>query len=67
MEFGIRLLLLLAAAVFFLIAIFSDLHQGDFIAVGLMLMALALIVVDTPLSKMRWGQSGTAGTTTTRE
>jgi hypothetical protein len=58
MEFGIRVLLLLAAAVVFLIAIFSDLHQGDLIAVGLLLVSLALIVVDTPLGRMKWSATG---------
>jgi hypothetical protein len=62
MEFGIRLLLLLAAAIVFLIAIFSDLHQGDLLAVGLLLVSLALIVVDTPLSKMKWSASNMGGT-----
>jgi hypothetical protein len=61
MEFGIRLLLLLAAAIVFLIAIFSDLHQGDLIAVGLLLVSLALIVVDTPLSRMKWSTTSMGG------
>ena len=64
MEFGIRVLLLLAAAIFFLIAIFSDLHQGDFIALGLLLLALAMIVVDTPLSRMKWNTSRMGGGST---
>ena len=64
MEFGIRILLLLAAAVFFLIAIFSDTNWPDFIAVGLLLVAIAMIVEATPLGKMRWN---TAGTGTRRE
>ncbi len=60
MEFGIRLLLLLVAAVLFLIAIFvSALRELDLIAAGLLLVALALIVVDTPLTKMKWNTSGT--------
>jgi disulfide bond formation protein DsbB len=61
MEFGIRILLLLAAAVFFLIAIFSDTNWPDFIAVGLLLVSIAMIVEATPLGKMRWNTTG-AGT-----
>jgi hypothetical protein len=61
MEFGIRILLLLAAAIFFLISIFSDLHQGDFIAVGLLLVALAMIVEATPLGKMQWNTDAMGG------
>ena len=61
MDFGIRILLLLAAAVFFLIAIFSNLHQGDFIAVGLLLVALAMLVEATPLGKMNWNTDTMGG------
>jgi hypothetical protein len=61
MDFGIRILLLLAAAVFFLIAIFSNLHQGDFIAVGLLLVALAMLVEATPLGKMSWNTDTMGG------
>lgn len=62
MEFGIRILLLLGAAIFFLIAIFSDLHWPDFIAVGLLLVSIAMIVEATPLGKMSWNTSGGGGT-----
>jgi hypothetical protein len=61
MDFGIRIVLLLAAAVFFLIAIFSDLHQGDFIAVGLLLVALAMLIEATPLGKMSWNTDTMGG------
>lgn len=64
MEFGIRILLLLAAAVMFLIAIFSELHWPDFIAVGLLLVALAMIVEATPLGRMKWNTSDVGGTRT---
>ena len=33
---GVRGLLLIVAAILFLIAVFSDLHQGDLIALGLL-------------------------------
>jgi hypothetical protein len=64
MEFGIRILLLLAAAIFFLISIFSDIHWPDFIAVGLLLVALAMIVEATPLGKMSWNTTDMGGTRT---
>jgi hypothetical protein len=67
MEFGIRILLLLGAAVFFLIAIFSDLHWPDFIAVGLLLVSIAMIVEATPLGKMKWNTSGMGGGTPPRQ
>jgi sorbitol-specific phosphotransferase system component IIBC len=35
MNFGLRAILLVAAVVCFIIAIFTDLHQGDWIAIGL--------------------------------
>lgn len=41
---GLRGLLLLVALVLFVIAIFSDLHQGDLIAAGLAVWALSLLV-----------------------
>ena len=44
MNVGLRALLMLVALVFFVIAIFSDLHQGDFIAVGLACVAGAWLV-----------------------
>jgi hypothetical protein len=46
MNVGLRVLLMIAALVFFVIAIFSDLHQGDFIAVGLALVAAAFVVTE---------------------
>jgi hypothetical protein len=44
MNVGLRVLLMLVALVFFVIAIFSDLHQGDFIAVGLACVAGSWLV-----------------------
>jgi len=35
MNLGLRAILVIAAVVCFIIAIFSDLHQGDWIAIGL--------------------------------
>jgi hypothetical protein len=55
MEFGLRLILLIVAAVLFLIAVFSTLHQGDLIAAGLLVTVLALCVEGTPFSDLRWG------------
>ena len=58
MNVGLRALLMLVALVFFVIAIFSDLHQGDFIAAGLALVAAAFLVTD-----MGWDRNLSAGTT----
>ena len=46
MNLGLRTILLLVAAVLFLIGVFSDLHQGDFICWGLLVLALAFVVDD---------------------
>ncbi|MDQ2983368.1 MAG: hypothetical protein M3R70_05525 [Actinomycetota bacterium] len=59
MTFGLKVLLLLVAAVlFFIAAVMADIHQGDLIGWGLCLTALALIVEDLPLGQMRWGAGG---------
>jgi hypothetical protein len=44
MNIGIRALLLVAALVLFVIAIFSDVHQGDLIAAGLACAVGAVLV-----------------------
>ena len=44
MNIGIRALLLIAALILFVIAIFSDVHQGDLIAAGLACAAGAWLV-----------------------
>jgi hypothetical protein len=44
MNVGLRALLMLVALIFFVIAIFSDLHQGDFLAVGLACVVAAWLV-----------------------
>jgi hypothetical protein len=46
MNIGLRTLLLIVAAVLFLIGVFSDLHQGDFVCWGLLALALAFVVED---------------------
>jgi hypothetical protein len=43
MNLGLRALLLIVAVILFVIAIFSDVHQGDFIAVGLACTAGAFL------------------------
>jgi hypothetical protein len=40
------MILLIAAVVCFIIAIFTDLHQGDWIAIGLALFAGSYLVAD---------------------
>ncbi len=44
MNFGLRVLLLLVAAVLFLIAAFNDENYGDLLAIGLALLSFGLIV-----------------------
>ena len=44
MNVGLRAVLLVAAVVCFVIAIFSDIHQGDWIAAGLACSAGAVLV-----------------------
>jgi threonine/homoserine efflux transporter RhtA len=44
MNLTIRTILLIAAVILFVIAIFSDVHQGDLIAVGLACTAGAFVV-----------------------
>ena len=58
MNVGLRALLMLVALVFFVIAIFSDLHQGDFISVGLACVAAAWLV-----GELGWDRSLGTGTT----
>jgi hypothetical protein len=56
MNVGLRALLLLVAVVCFVIAIFTDLHQGDWIAAGLACSAGAVLV-----REMGWDRSMSMG------
>ena len=56
MNVGLRALLMLVALIFFVIAIFSNLHQGDFIAAGLACVAGAWLV-----GELGWDRSLGAG------
>ncbi len=49
MNLGLRTILLALAAVLFLIGVFSDLHQGDYICWGLLATVVAFIVEDLGL------------------
>jgi ABC-type uncharacterized transport system permease subunit len=46
MTLGLRVILLVGAIVCFVIAVFSDLHQGDWIAIGLALTTAAVLARD---------------------
>jgi hypothetical protein len=59
MNLGIRGLLLIVAVILFVIAIFSDVHQGDLVAVGLACTAGALLAEEL-------GITGRIGTGTRR-
>jgi hypothetical protein len=49
MQIGLRAIPLAVAVVLFLIAVFSDVHQGDLIAWGLLATAAALLVEELGL------------------
>jgi hypothetical protein len=46
MKYGLRTLLLLAAVVLFVIALFSDANYADLLALGLAAMAASFVVDD---------------------
>jgi len=50
MNLGPRSLLLLAAIVLFVVAVFSDVHWADFVALGLACVAAAFVVDDLGVS-----------------
>ncbi len=56
MNVGLRALLVLAALVLLIIAIFSDLHQGDLIAAGLACYVGAVLVGDLGLDRALGGR-----------
>lgn len=60
MNLGLRTLLFIAAIICFFIAIFSDLHWPDWIAIGLICSVGAILVAE-----MGWDRS--LGTTTRRD
>jgi hypothetical protein len=61
MNLGLRALLLAVAIVLFFIAVFSDVHQGDLIAWGLLATAAALLVEELGLGT-RIGLGGNRNT-----
>jgi hypothetical protein len=57
MNLGLRTILLLAAVVLFVIGLFSDLHQGDFVTVGLAAFAGAFLVEGLGLADRTFGRT----------
>jgi hypothetical protein len=57
MNLGLRAILLIVAVIFFVIAIFSDTHWTDFVAIGLACSAGALLV-----EEMGWNTRVGTGT-----
>ena len=55
MNLGLRTLLFIAAIVCFIIAIFSDVHWPDWIAIGLILFILAVFDEDDYANLLAWG------------
>jgi hypothetical protein len=45
-DFGLRTLLLLAATILFLAAVFSDVNQGDYLSWGLAVFAFSYVLAD---------------------
>jgi hypothetical protein len=54
---GVRGLLLLVALVLFVIGIFSDVHQGDFICAGLAAWAAGLLIESFGWNDLRLGRA----------
>jgi sorbitol-specific phosphotransferase system component IIBC len=57
MNLGLRAILLIVAIIFFIIAIFSDTHAGDWLAAGLAVMAGAFVVEELGVNT-RFGTRG---------
>ena len=55
MTFGLKAILLLVAIILFIVAVFSDLHELDLIAVGLAFLAAAFIVEEAGVAGTRLG------------
>ncbi len=58
MNFGLRTLLLLVATLLFLVAVFSDTNQGDWLAWGLAVFAFSFVIGD-----LGWDRRYGSGTT----
>lgn len=58
MTLGLRVILLVAAIVCFVIAIFSDFHEGDWIAIGLALTTGAVLARDLGWADRSFGSMG---------
>jgi hypothetical protein len=57
-NYGIKTLLLLLAALLFIIAVFSDEHYADLLACGLASVALALLLTDIGWDRKYGGSMG---------
>ena len=58
MRFGLRALLLVVAVVLFVLAVLLDENAGDLLAIGLALMAGAMLVGDLGLDRSLDGRGG---------
>ncbi len=61
MNFGLRTLLLLVATLLFLVAVFSDTNQGDWLSWGLAVFAFSFVIGDLGWDR-RYG-TGTSSST----
>jgi hypothetical protein len=55
-NYGVRSLLLIAATLLFLVAVFSDTNQGDWLSWGLAVFALSFVLGDLGWDR-RYGSS----------
>jgi len=55
-DFGLRTLLLIAATLLFLVAVFSDTNQGDWLSWGLAVFAFSFVLGDIGWDR-RYGSS----------
>lgn len=57
MKLGLRSILIVAAVLLFVIAVFSDVHWPDFIALGLAVFAASYVVDDFGLADRTFGST----------
>ena len=60
MNYGLRTLLLIVATLLFLVAVFSDTKQGDWVSWGLAVFAFSFVLVDLGWDRRYGSGTGTA-------
>jgi hypothetical protein len=59
-NYGLRTLLLIVATLLFLVAVFSDTKQGDWVSWGLAVLAFSFVLVDLGWDRRYGSRTGTA-------